>query len=306
MKDKKDMETGIITDIQRYSVHDGPGIRTLVFLKGCPLRCQWCQNPETWNVRPELMLYPDSCIGCGLCMEHCPAQAAAGVETLRDRCRECGVCAQICPAGARRIAGREYTIKEVMDCVLRDKVFYDCTEGGVTLSGGEPVRQSSFVTGLLTALKEQNIHTAMETSGCCSEEIFSRIIEKLDCILFDIKHIDDEMHKKYTGGSNEQILGNLRRAGKMGRRIIIRFPLIPGVNDTVSNIKKTAALAGEVGAKELHLLPFHQAGREKWSALGRKYSFDECRIMEEEEIEMIRSLIEKEGIAVDVGGGGIY
>lgn len=298
--------TGIITDIQRYSVHDGPGIRTLVFFKGCPLRCRWCQNPETWHVRPELMLYPEDCIGCGLCSASCPAQAACGARTDRDKCRECGLCAQICPSRARKMAGKGYTVEEIVEIVMRDKVFYERTGGGVTLSGGEPVCQSSFAGRLLDTLREQNIHTAIETCGYCSEDIFVLLAGKTDCLLFDIKHMDENEHKKYTGVSNRQILGNIRRAGAMGTHIIIRFPLIPGVNDTVTNIEQVCSLAIEVGAKEIHLLPFHQAGEEKWRALGRRYSFEGRRLMEEEEIEAVRALIENKGIPADVGGGGIY
>ncbi|MCB6201989.1 glycyl-radical enzyme activating protein [Extibacter muris] len=298
--------TGIITDIQRYSVHDGPGIRTLIFFKGCPLRCRWCQNPETWHVRPELMIYPDSCIGCGLCSTSCPTQAAHGVRTDRGMCRECGLCAQVCPSQARKMAGRGYTVEEVVDIVIRDKVFYDRTGGGVTLSGGEPLHQSSFAGHLLDTFRELAIHTAIETCGYGSEDTFVQLAGKTDCILFDVKHMDEDIHKKYTGVSNRRILGNIRKAGRMGRNIIIRIPLIPGVNDTAANIGQVCALADEVGAEEIHLLPFHQAGEEKWSALGRCYTFEHRRLLEREEIEAARALIESKGIPVDVGGGGIY
>jgi pyruvate formate lyase activating enzyme len=255
---------GLVFDIKQFAVFDGPGIRTTVFMKGCPLRCQWCHNPEGISFRPELMVSRHSCIHCGKCGAVC---------SHPNECMACGACVDVCPLHLRKIAGVWYTTSELADILLRDKDFLEMSQGGITLSGGEPLAQPDFVYELLGELK--GLHTAIETSGCCSREDFRRIISRVDYIMMDIKMVDPELHKKYTGADNKGILENLEYLKSGGKPFVIRIPMIPGVNDTDENLEQTADLLK--GAKNLvrvELLPYHKTAGAKYGMLGKSYSPD--------------------------------
>ena len=299
-----------ITDIQRFSVHDGPGIRTIVFFKGCPLRCKWCQNPETNDVQPEVMWARGSCVGCGECIRKCPNGAIEitpeGTIYHRDRCTVCGACVAACGPEARRIIGHEESFEKILETVLADRVFYKNSNGGLTASGGEPTMQAEFVARLFRAVHAEGINTAIETCGMCAPERFKLAIEDCDLLLFDVKHTDSATHKKYTGVGNEVILQNLRNAAAAGKNIIIRIPLIPGVNDGDENLLATAQLAKECRAREVHLLPFHQLGQGKWRELDKEYELETWELPSDALVSLAAELLKTSGVSVNVGGHGDF
>jgi len=284
---------GSIFHIQRFSVNDGPGIRTTVFLKGCPMRCPWCHNPESILPGKQLLLREDRCIRCGDCSRACPNGAISNVEgilvTDRDRCRVCGTCLESCFAEAREIVGRETTVDEVLLEAEKDRVFYDQSGGGVTFSGGEPLFQHEFLLALLQAARQKEIHTAVDTTGYTSPEILEGISPFVDLFLYDLKTLDDERHREYTGVSNRLILENLGRLIRRGNHVIARVPLLPGVNDDETSIRDIGRFVKNLGAvSEIHLLPYHTTGSEKYRRLGMKYGFsgvpspDRARAVENE------------------------
>lgn len=246
----------IVSDIQRFCMHDGPGIRTTVFFKGCPLRCEWCHNPETQSHQKELLFYKQKCIGCGLC-KACDKEA----------CTVCGECAQNCPTGAREVAGCEYTVQEVYNQIQKDVAFYG-EKGGVTFSGGECMLQIEPLTEVLKTCKEKGIHTAVDTAGYIPFEYFEKILPYTDLFLYDIKLFDSEKHKKYTGADNKLILDNLKKLFSVGAKIWIRIPIIPSVNDSVEEMKKIKDFLDASGTPEkIELLPYHPMGESKSQAL---------------------------------------
>lgn len=301
-------ETAVITEIQRFSVHDGPGIRTLVFFKGCPLRCKWCQNPETYSHLPQIMYTESECIGCGACIAACPTHAISVVgDTLMtdwDQCTACGKCAEVCSPKARRIVGERKTVDEIVKAVLRDRTFYKNSGGGVTLSGGEVTVQHAFVVKLLNALREEGIHTAIETCGYAKPEIFDKVAQATDLVLFDVKHPDPEKHKLYTGVDNLLIQENLKRTVESGKPVIARYPVIPGVNDDEMSINQTGDMCLRLGIKDIHVLPFHQAGETKWEGIGVDYSFKGMDGMDVKESEKVRDILLAKGLNVSLGGSG--
>jgi len=266
---------GWIYDIQRFSLHDGPGIRTTVFMKGCPLKCVWCHNPESQSSLPEIAEFKDKCIGCGRCVEVCPEKAITETRWSinREICTRCGKCAEVCPSGARKIIGKKMTIEDVLEEVKKDKVFYKNSGGGITLSGGEPLMQTLFSQELLRRCKKDNIHTAIETSGYASWFNFNKVLPFIDLIFYDIKHIDPLKHKEYTGKSNILILENLKKIVKKDNvNIVIRIPLIPGYNDAEEHIISVAKfLRGLKYIKKIELLPYHRLGEAKYNRIGREY-----------------------------------
>jgi pyruvate formate lyase activating enzyme len=298
----------VITDIQRFSVHDGPGIRTLVFFKGCPLKCIWCQNPETLSASPQLFYSESECIRCGSCVGECPQRAiretADGLVFERGRCRVCGRCVERCYAGARRLVNREVGVEEVLAEVMKDLVFYRNSGGGVTLSGGEVTLYPEFARELLRRAKAAGIHTAIETCGHAEWPDLKRILDYTDLVLFDLKHTDPAKHELYTGADNRKILDNLGRLSRLGTPLVVRFPLIPGVNDDRDTLRGVARLSKEAKAAEVHILPFHQLGQSKWSALGRAYQCAQIPCPSQEAIAEAKAIMSQEGIKVNVGGAG--
>lgn len=265
--------TGWITEIQRFSIHDGPGIRTTVFLKGCALRCWWCHNPETQDGRPQLAFTVSRCIACGQCVQICPQRqgqsAVAGDPAIsRATCTVCGACAKVCPTCAREIVGRDVGVDEVIRVVNRDRPFYRYS-GGMTLSGGEPLVQADFAVGLLEAAKEIGLHTSVETCSQVSREALQRVLPLVDLFLCDFKETDPQRHRLWTGTDNQQILSNLRWLHASGARMRLRCPIIPGLNDRDDHFAGIAALARELhGIEGVELMPYHQLGQSKVDRFG--------------------------------------
>jgi len=289
---------GLIFNIQRFSLHDGPGIRTVVFFKGCPLRCLWCHNPEGQFLKKEMVFWDERCIGCKTCLNTCPNSAVNDTE----KCLLCGKCVEACPSGAREIAGREMTVEEVMDEIKKDIPFYEESSGGVTFSGGEPLLQKDFLISLLEFCKEKGINTAIETCGYSSWEVLSNVSRLTDLFLFDLKIMDEESHRKFTGVSNNIILENLRKLSSVHKKIIVRIPVIPGVNDNIENINKTADFILSLGIKEAHLLPFHSAGIEKYRRLRREYKFTIDDFQRKDGLSLFSNIFKEKKINVKIGG----
>jgi pyruvate formate lyase activating enzyme len=300
--------TGLVFDIQRFAVHDGGGIRTLVFLKGCPLRCQWCQNPESVSPAPEIMRIPHHCISCVKCMTLCHKKAIrfladGGVGIDRQACDLCGACVATCYAGAMTIVGSYLTVAEVMEEVERDRKFYTASGGGITFSGGEPTLQHRFLLDCLTEAKARGLHTAVETCGHAPWEVFQSLLGGVDLFLCDIKHMDSERHRAATGVGIERILDNIVRLSQCGAAMRLRLPLIPGINDDEANIEATARFVACLGtAQGLDILPYHRLGAAKWDQLGRDYAMAEVAPHPREEV-LARVEVAKRFVdAVGVGG----
>ena len=252
----------MIFDIQRASTVDGPGFRTAVFFKGCNLRCVWCHNPESQSFAKELMRYADRCTHCGICQEVCPNGPGA--------CTLCGACTGKCSNEARNLCGTEYSVDEVQAKIMKDRLFYETSGGGVTFSGGECMLQLDFLTALLCACQEKRIHTAVDTAGNIPFASFVQILPYADMILYDIKLMDSRLHRTYTGAGNELILSNLSMLLKMGKRVWVRVPVIPGINDNVDEMTRIREFLLENGYPEqVELLPYHRMGENKLAALGR-------------------------------------
>ncbi len=266
-------QRGMVFDIQRFSIHDGPGIRTTVFMKGCPLRCGWCHNPESMSPKPALSFQPERCIGCGQCFRKCERGAHRMVDErhVLDRgiCRACGECATECYAKALEMVGREMSVGEVLDEVLRDLPFYETSGGGLTLSGGEPLMQIAFAEALLRSAKEAGLHTCVDTSGSGDYGLFERVRPHVDLFLFDYKETDPERHREYTGVTNERILANLRALHDSGAAIRLRCPLVGGLNDRPDHLEGIARLASELpGLEAVEILPYHRLGEGKLARMG--------------------------------------
>ena len=264
----------MIFDIQRFSVHDGPGIRTTVFFKGCNLRCRWCHNPESWSPEPELERYPDKCISCGGCVRACPhgAYTASGWDAAR--CTACGACAAVCPTGAARLAGYEKSAEAILETVLRDRPFYGA-EGGITASGGECLLQIDLLEALLRGAKAAGIATAVDTAGNVPWVRFERVLDCADLFLYDVKAATPALHREMTGADNARIVDNLRRLTRAGARVWVRVPLIPGVAAEIDELRRIGALLVETGGIErVELLNYHRLGFGKFASLGRPSPMD--------------------------------
>jgi pyruvate formate lyase activating enzyme len=301
VKTETDIRTGMVFNIQRYSLNDGPGIRTVIFLKGCPLRCDWCCNPESISSQPHLTFSPEPCIQCGRCVEACPtgARTAAGLE--EDTCTLCGACVEACPTGALEILGEIMSVEDILREVEKDRQFYQSSGGGVTISGGEILAQWRFALSLMRALGEKYLHIAIETTGYGSWERLRAVAAESDLVLYDLKVMDPAKHERHTGVSNEIILENARKLARTGAHMVYRVPLIGGVNADEENTARVADFAGETGIGEVHLLPYHRLGESKYAKLDREYRC-EAVTPDDELVERLVSLLESRGLRVTVGG----
>lgn len=271
----KSNSTGIVFDIQRFAIHDGPGIRTTVFLKGCPLSCLWCHNPESQDPHPEIFFSPEKCIGCHYCERVCEHEGHHFIDGIhvydRSGCIQCGECAVECYARALEVAGKEMTVDEVITEVLKDRVFYQNSGGGMTLSGGEPMQQFDFSLQLLKSARESGLHNCIETSGCSSWERYAAIAPFVDIFLYDVKETDPLLHRQYTGVSNELLLENLFKLDQAGARTMLRCPVIPGLNDRLEHFQAIAGIANRMkNVVEINLLPYHPLGNSKNQRLGKE------------------------------------
>ena len=301
------MITGTVCDIMKFSTRDGPGIRTTVFLKGCPLSCWWCHNPESQSARPQLMFRPNLCNQCLTCLSVCEQGAISArdgiVSTDLDKCTLCQACAEACYTGAREIVGREMTVAEVMAQVERDIPFYDESGGGVTLSGGEPLLQRDFSLALLQACKEKDIHTAVDTSGFAPWQVLDRIRPYVDVFLYDLKLIDAARHQEFTGASNVLILQNLRALAERGHTIAVRVPIIPGINDDDETLRQIGTFAAALPRlSSVSILPYHQAGVEKYRRLHQAYRLPDARPPSDERMAEIAHTLQRFGLQVKIGG----
>ena len=297
------MLSGIVFDIKKFSIHDGPGIRTTVFLKGCPLSCWWCHNPEGQALRPDLILRPERCILCGACLDVCKQGAIVRreerVTTERGRCVLCGACVEVCYAEARQSVGREMTVAEVMDEIGRDSPFYDTSDGGVTISGGEPLSQPDFLQGILAACGRRGFHTCLDTCGFGPWAVLDEIRGDVDLFLYDLKLVDDARHREVTGVSNERILENLQSLSHRGEHILLRVPVVPGVNDDAASVRAIGAFAASLPALEgIELLPYHKIGRDKYERLGKGCPMPEVAPPAADRIQEIRDELRSFGLCV--------
>ena len=300
------MTTGIIFNIQRYSIHDGPGIRTTIFLKGCPLICWWCQNPESQLSEQEMVFWEERCIGCGECFSNCLSRAIQIKNkkpvTDEKKCNLCGKCSRICPTQAREMIGEKLTAEEIIKEIEKDLIFYEESGGGVTFSGGEPLSQSEFLEDLLDGCKQKKIHTAVDTSGYVSWEILNKISPKVDLFLYDLKLMDNERHKKYIGVSNEIILENLKKLSFVHNNIFIRFPVIPGINDDYQNIRKIGEFLSSLEITQVNLLSYHYIGIDKYRRLGRTYELVNTQPPSEEKLSKVSAILRKFNLDVKLRG----
>lgn len=296
--------TGTVFNTQKFSIHDGTGIRTLIFMKGCPLRCIWCSNPESQRTGPEVMFVRSKCTGCGKCAALCREAAVDDVtfDIDRSRCVKCGLCTSKCYAGAKKMTGRQVTVREMMELIEKDRIFYTNSGGGVTVGGGEPAMQHGFVEELLKACRESHIHTAIETCGYGRWQDICGMFDNADQIFFDLKAIDPELHRRLTGVSNELILHNAEQAAVRGKDVIFRIPLIPGCNDSLTNIEETGAFVGGLSGNgsnvSIEILPYHDLGRDKYRWLDMDYSLEDTGKPDATQVEELKTILKNRGCSV--------
>lgn len=287
---------GVITTVQRMSIHDGPGIRSTVFMKGCNFRCRWCHNPETWSMKKELQYISSKCIDCGACMALCPDQAIK-IESShhmidRNVCSLCGICSANCPAGAIDLVGTQYSPESLLETVLLDKVFYDTSGGGVTISGGEPFLQYGFLKEFLGLCRKEGLHTAVETNLSLSWGILAGFVGDVSLWMCDLKSMDDSKHKEWTGVGNESVLENIKKLSESGADMLVRTPVVPGFNDTDEDIRRICSfLSGLGSAVRYELLPFHTLGFGKFDDLGIHNPMSGRSPLSEERICELRGIL---------------
>jgi len=302
------MKTGFIFNIQRFSVHDGPGIRTTVFLKGCPLRCWWCHNPESQSPRAELLIQENFCLVCGTCAQVCPhceadLDAPEPAPTDNQRCTLCGDCVDACPSDARKMIGTAMTGAELENEILADRVFFDESGGGVTFSGGEPLSQAAFLRESLHTCRKHEIHTAVDTCGHVARKDLLAVAPLTDLFLYDLKIMDSLLHEEVTGVPNSVILDNLRALEEIHDNIWIRVPVIPGVNDTIGNMEATADFASASAAiRRISLLPYHYTGVQKFHRTGKEYMLDGLEAPPAEKLERLAECFRSRNLETVIGG----
>ncbi len=299
-------EKGVVFDIQRFSVNDGPGIRSIVFLKGCPLSCLWCCNPESQRVEPDVMYDQKKCVGCGKCVKACRQGAIGpGNEKWIDRtkCIGCGECVDVCPTGALSLKGEVMTINEIIQILRRDAHYFRNSGGGVTLSGGEPLSQWKFARELLKACKAQGWETAIETTGFGTDEAIEAVIPYVDVVLLDCKSTDPEVHKRVTGVSNELIRKNSAKIAALANKIVMRVPTIPTVNASEEEFHRIAEFAKSLNIDTVHVLPYHTLGESKYEMLGKAYAMGyEIKSLPREEAVVYQKIIQSHGLNSLIGG----
>jgi pyruvate formate lyase activating enzyme len=312
------MRTGIVFDIRKYSIHDGPGIRTAVFLKGCPLRCAWCHNPEGLSPGSELLFRAERCVDCGACARACArTQAGLGLRGLdprtaarapagEDTCAACpsfGACAEACPAEALQLIGREMSVEEVMAAIRADLPFYEDSGGGATFTGGEPLAQSGFLLELLRACRDEGIRSALDTSGWAPQELLLEAGTLADLVLFDLKLVDDARHRAATGVPSGPILDNLLALARAGGRIALRLPLIPGITDGPGDLEAAARYAASLGVDiTIHILPYHDSARGKYALRGEDYALAGLAPASKDAAAAAARVFERAGLVATIGG----
>lgn len=293
-------------NIQKFSVHDGPGIRTTVFFKGCPLKCWWCHNPESQKQNHEIIYFQERCTRCGVCVKRCEENAIEIKDNIvitdKDKCNLCGKCCDFCQSNAREYVGKEFTVRELMKEIIKDEAFYDESGGGVTFSGGEPLIYADFLKEVLQACNTRGIHTTVDTCGYAEWANFEKILGKVDLFLYDLKLMNDEKHKKYTGVGNKLILENLNRLSERGCNIFIRMPIIAGVNDDDEHINESICYLSNLNIIQVNLLPYHKMGMDKYKRLKMEYKLSGMEKPSDEKMNEIAEKFRKVGIKVKVGG----
>lgn len=291
------MENTYVFNIQKYSIHDGDGIRTTFFFKGCPLTCKWCHNPESQRFAGELMFYHERCTGCGACIRHCPSGACSmenGQLMLdRDKCTACGICTDYCLSNAREIAGRAYTVRELVKEAEKDQMFYEDSGGGITLSGGEVMVQNmDFIEEFCRTLHKKGYNVNIDTCGYAPYENFERLLPYVNTFLYDIKHMDPQVHKEWMGVDNTLILENLKKLSEAGAAINVRIPVIAGVNDSREFIDRVISYLREncIHVKKVNLLPYHNTGKSKYENLDRTYLDEEMKVPSSEDMELFKNI----------------
>lgn len=301
------LTTGTVFNISRYAIHDGPGIRTTVFLKGCPLSCWWCHNPESMSPAPQISLRLNRCIRCGTCVEKCPHNAISmsdeDITTDPIACQMCFECAEVCPADAREVVGRTMTVDQVMAEIKKDIPFYDESGGGVSFSGGEPLMQPAFLAELLDACGQLELHRVVDTSGYARKEILLDVAGRTDLMLYDLKHMDPEIHRKYTGVGNELILDNLRALSCRDVDLRVRFPLIPGINDDDVNVNAMALFLQKLHrVVAVDVLPYHDVAISKYARFGYNYRLGSLKAPSSQHLQEVAATLSSYGLCVTIGG----
>lgn len=302
--------SGVIFNIQRNCIHDGPGIRTNIFMKGCPLRCKWCCNPESQSVKPEIAYFKFRCVGCKKCVESCPEGAIfvneqGEISLKQQKCTHCGACVSCCPKGAWKLYGTTVSAQEVLEEALRDEPFYRKSGGGITFTGGEPLMQPEFLGELIEGAKKRGVHIAIETSAYASWSQAGELLRQMDFVMVDIKHMNSNTHRALTGVDNQIILDNIEHIAQTGVPMTCRIPLIPGINDSPENLRETACFIRSIGGDSVVLLPFHQYGAIKYDYLDRNYALTELKAASDSHVEAAKAILLKTLSRVSVGGDGL-